>query len=190
MKDFTRPRGRLRSLPVQARLVYSIFLAFTLVGLGFSVWLTQDMVGADLAELDAYYAGEASEPALAAPPSPAGGGPELDLPAEAIAAPVAEPMPLRKLLELTHFHLFSMPVYLMILSHLFMLSRMGEGAKALWIILGTLGVAAHMAAPWVARSGDGTLFYAASGITLGLSFLVMCVLPLWEMWAPAPAIKS
>ncbi|MDD9933112.1 MAG: hypothetical protein OXT09_05890, partial [Myxococcales bacterium] len=99
MKDFTRPRGRLRSLPVQARLVYSIFLAFTLVGLGFSVWLTQDMVGADLAELDAYYAGEASEPALAAPPSPAGGGPELALPAEAIAAPVAEPMPLRKRLE-------------------------------------------------------------------------------------------
>ena len=68
----------------------------------------------------------------------------------------------RKLLEVTHFHLFSMPVYLLILSHLFMLSRIGERAKVGWISLGTLGVAGHVAAPWLVRAGT-----AAAGCGVG-----------------------
>jgi hypothetical protein len=95
-------------------------------------------------------------------------------------------MGLRKLLEVTHFHLFSMPVYLLVLSHLFMLSRCGERTKAGWITVATLAVGGHIAAPWLARAGAPTaaLAYGLSGLLLGLSFVVMSVLPLWEMWAP------
>lgn len=193
MKDFTRPKGRLRSLSFHARLVYSIFALFTLVALGLTVWLTELVVGADLARLDSYYAGvevtgtgPGARDTGGAGPREAAGGPLLELPAEAEEAPPAEPMSIHKLLEVTHFHLFSMPVYLLILSHLFMLSRLGDGTKTWVIALATVSTAAHVAAPWAARAaGPGaTALYGISGAGLGLSYLLMCAIPLWEMWTP------
>lgn len=190
MKEFSRParpQGRLASLPLPARVVYSVFLAFTLGGLGMTMWLTDDMVGLDLAELESYYAGGE----VAAPPSgtATAGGPLLELPDDLPAGAMQEPMPLRKLLEVTHFHLFSMPVYLMILSHLFMLGRSSDRFKLLWIGIATLATAGHIAAPWLARSGaaSSALAYGLTGSGLLLSFIVMSVVPLWEMWGPSPA---
>lgn len=187
MKDFTRPKGRLANLPVFARVVYSVFLLFTLAALAITVWLTEDMVRLDLSGMDDYYAGKSELSPDASTPAPAANGPALVLPDDANEAiPDPEPMPLRKLLEVTHFHLFSMPLYLMILAHLFMLSRAGDRSKALWITVGTSAVAAHIAAPWVARSGTppSHLLYGLSGAALALSFLVMAIVPLWEMWIP------
>jgi hypothetical protein len=183
VQDFTRPSGRLRRLPFAARLVYSVFLLFTLAGLGITAWLTQDMLDADLSELQPYYAGDALESGLRAPPQVAD-GPALELPEEAETIRNAEPMPLRKLLEVTHFHLFSMPVYLMILSHLFMLARWGERAKVFWIGAATLAVIAHLIAPWWvrARAPLGNAVYGGSGLLLAISFLVMACVPLLEMW--------
>jgi hypothetical protein len=187
MKDFTRPRGRLRSLPTAARVVYSVFLGFTLLAMAMTAWLAEDMLGPDLAQLGPYYAGVALPPAhRSAARAPASRGPVLDLPSSAEAPSPVEPMPVRKLLEVTHFHLFSMPVYLLILSHLFMLSRATDFAKLAWIILGTISVAGHVAAPWLARSGSvgAAAVYGTTGVLMTLSFLVMSVVPLWEMWAP------
>lgn len=184
MKDFVRPAGRLRSLPLPARLVYSVFNLFSLIALVETAWLGADMLGADLAGLQAYYAGQTSPP-----PSAAGvqqDGPVIELPDEPLTAEAA-PMPLRKLLEVTHFHLFTMPVYLLILSHLFMLGRMRAGVKIGFIAGGSLGVALHMIAPWIARGGGSgaTWFYAVSGVLLFVPMLVMSIVPLFEMWVPA-----
>ncbi len=186
MKDFGRAGGRLRALPVAARVVYSVFLAFTLVAMGLTAWLADDMVGLDLAKLDGYYTGRTTVPPAEMPT--AAGGPALELPDEPVVT-AAEPMPRRKLLEVTHFHLFSMPVYLLILSHLFMLSTLGNAQKLGWIAAASVATAAHVAAPWVATTGSSasTLAYAGSGTLLGVSFFVMSVVPLWEMWRPAPA---
>lgn len=192
MKDFTRPSGRLRNLPLSARVAYSVFLAFTLVALAESAWLGSDMLGSDLDGIRSYYAGEPGA-ALAAPARPAAdGGPSLELPSDLPSTPAQDPMPLRKLLEVTHFHLFTMPVYLLILAHLFMLSRLGERHKVAWIAAGTLGVALHIAAPWAARQGGSTsaLFYALTGALLVLSFLVMAAVPFYEMWWPAGGTPS
>jgi hypothetical protein len=186
MKDFARASGRLRQLPLLARVTYSIFIAFTLVALAESAWLGADMLGADLLRFDEYYAGapapEISEPSPAAP----SGGPTIELPSDLPGSGASDPIPLRKLLEVTHFHLFSMPVYLMILSHLFMLSGWSNRAKLSWIGLGTLAVAAHMLAPWLARGGGAAAraFYAGSGALLGISFGVMSAVPLFAMWGP------
>jgi hypothetical protein len=185
MKDFSRPRGRLGALPLAARAVYSIFLVLTLLGLGLTAWLTQDMVGEDLGRLSEYYAGTST---ASAERPPSRGGPHMELPPEAELVPVAEPIPLRKLLEVTHFHLFSMPVYLMILSHLFLLSTLTTRAKITWIAVATLATTGHIAAPWVARAAPtgSAAFCATSGGLLALSFIVMSLVPLWEMWRPAP----
>jgi hypothetical protein len=116
----------------------------------------------------------------------------LELPDSLPEATQADPIALRKLLEVTHFHLFSMPVYLMVLCHLFMLSRWSERSKLAWIAVSTLAVAGHIAAPWLGRSGGAAarLFYAASGGLLVLGFGVMSAVPLIEMWRPTAAKKS
>lgn len=195
MKDFTRSRGRLRSLPLSARAVYSVFLLFTLAAMGMTGWLAENMVGLDAARVAPYYAGSVSTKAPRAIAPLPGGGPALELPADTDGTLGTEPMPLRKLLEVTHFHLFSLPVYLLILSHLFMLSRSTEAMKIGWISLGAATVAGHIAAPWVARTGaaGATALYAGSGALMALSFAVMSGVPLWEMWAPqerAPAASE
>ena len=75
MKDFVRPSGRLRGLPLAARFTYSVFLVFTLLALAFTGWLGADMLGADLSGIGSYYAGAASPPPSAAStPSAADGG--------------------------------------------------------------------------------------------------------------------
>lgn len=190
MKDFVRPAGRLRLLPFPARLVYSVFSLFSLLALAESAWLGADMVGADLEGVEAYYAGAPSAPPSAASPGPNAdsAGPVIELPDEGLALE-APPMPLRKLLEVTHFHLFTMPVFLLILAHLFMLSRAHPGVKIGFIAAGSLGVLLHILAPWVARGGGpgATLFYGVSGTLMLASMLVMSVVPLFEMWLPPPA---
>ena len=180
MQDFTRPSGRLRALPLGARAVYTVFLVFTLVGLALTLWLTHDMVGLDLGGAGEYYGGEAAliEEAEVV------GGPDLVLPPDGEELAAFEPMPRRKLLEVTHFHLFSMPVYLLILSHMYMLSRSRKNAKAAWIAAGSVGTLLHIAAPWLVAQGcaGAVATYAVSGALLLVSYFVMSVVPLWEMW--------
>lgn len=180
MQDFTRPAGRLRALPLGARAVYTVFLLFTLLGLAFTLWLTHDMVGLDLGGADQYYGGDVARVESAA----VDGGPALVLPPDAEDLAAFDPMPRRKLLEVTHFHLFSMPVYLLILSHMYMLSRSHKKSKAVWIAAGSVGTLLHVAAPWlVAYDCAGAVpAYAISGALLLVSYVVMSVVPLWEMW--------
>jgi hypothetical protein len=66
-----------------------------------------------------------------------------------------------------------------------MLSRASNRAKLTWIGSGTVGVAAHIAAPWVAALGGalGRPFYIVSGALLLVPMLWMCVAPLPEMWS-------
>lgn len=180
MQDFTRPSGRLRALPMAARAVYSVFLAFTLLGLVLTLVLTNDMVGLDLSGADQYYGGEIAlidEPEI-------DGGPALVIPEDGEDLAAFEPMPRRKLLEITHFHLFSMPVYLLILCHMYMLSRARKLSKAAWIALATFGTLLHVAAPWLIayRCAASVAVYAVSGSVMLLSYAWMSLVPLWEMW--------
>lgn len=183
MQDFARPKSRFAALPPVAKLVYSIFLVFTLGGLALSVVLTHDMVGLDLQGLDAYYAGAPDAPPPTTPTADTG-GPTVVLPPEAANVGQHGAMPRRKLLEVTHFHLFSMPVYLLILSHIFMLCAITRRTKMLWIAIGTAGTALHIAAPWVATHGGtaAAIGYGVSGLALLTSYLVMCAVPLLELW--------
>jgi hypothetical protein len=200
VKVFAQKKARLRAMPWLARLVYSIFLLFTIAGLELTLGLTHSMVGIGLEELDSYYAGVEAEtsPTLAAPEqngltNDAQGGLVLELPPEAQATAAPEPMAARRLLEITHFHLFSIPVVYLILAHLYMLTQAGERRKAAWISVGAIATAMHIAAPWIARQwpgGASKLVYASSGAMMLLSYTVMCLRPLWDMWMvrdPSPA---
>ncbi len=97
-------------------------------------------------------------------------------------------MPYRKLLEVTHFHLFTVPVFMLILTHLFMLTGLSARAKQGWITLGWGSATLHMLAPWLVRPGGRHLavLFPLSGALLLLSGLVLTIYPAWVMWrAPA-----
>src|SRR5207245_5724907 len=81
----------------------------------------------------------------------------------------------RKLLEVTHFHLFTVPVFLLIITHLFMLTGLSRRTKVSWIVTGWLASLAHIAAPWLVRYGGAgwSTAYAATGALLALACVAM-----------------
>jgi hypothetical protein len=94
----------------------------------------------------------------------------------------------RKLLEVTHFHLFTVPVFLLIVSHLFMLTGLRAATKIAWIGGGWAAAALHLATPWLVRYGGGgwAWLHAAGGALLGVTSLVLTLYPVGSMWLVRP----
>jgi hypothetical protein len=132
-----------------------------------------------------YYAGEVA----AAAAKPAAGGPSLELPPDEQPAPITVAVTYRKLLEVTHFHLFTVPVFLLIIAHLFMLTGLSTRAKTIWIACGWVSSLVHLAAPWVIRYGSAAFswLYPVSGAVMFVALTIMTVYPIVVMWKPRPA---
>lgn len=206
MRQFASKGLRIWSLSTEAKLVYSAFCLLSLLGLLSSLLLYEDLVGPTLrgAHLDtvgAYYARVATS--ATAPPEPAAPlshtGPHIALPEELSATAPGElhpappspagsrltvQVPYRKLLEVTHFHLFTIPVFLLILTHLFLLTSLSTRAKRFWICSSFAAASLHMATPWIVRwLGRSLAFlHAASGLAFFLTSLLLCLLPVVQMW--------
>ena len=182
MRLFSSSGQRLPSLPVEAKLVYSFFALFSLLAIASSILLYEDMVGWRQRGVRAYYTGEAAAP----PASPEGApdGPAIALPDEPPASTVAVAQTYRKLLEVTHFHLFTVPVFLLIVAHLFMLGGLSPRTKIAWIVAAWLAAVAHLAAPGAVRYGvgGGSWLYGVSGAAFAITSLVLTVHPLLAMW--------
>ena len=188
MRPFARPFP-IDRLSLEARVLYTGFLGFILVGLVSSVWLYADSFG-DLSAARAreYYRG-ASEPGPA--PEPAVGGPELDLPRERAAAAGAIRLekPARQVMETFHFHLFTVPVVLLIVGHLFMLTSISTRAKVVVISVASVATLAHLLAPLIVRFGSAAWapLMPLSVVAAAAGWLPMLVWPIWEMWRPQVA---
>ncbi len=201
MRQFAASGFRLWNLSREAKVIYTFFCVLSLAAIGSSLLLYEDLVGPTLGgshldEVRAYYStGAARAPEHSAEaPSPAG-GPAIALPAEADTppTPAAEPsppgrlivtIPYRKLLEVTHFHLFTVPVFLLILTHLFMLTAMSPRWKLLHITAGWSSGTLHIFAPWLVRLGGPGLsvLFPLSGVLFLISSLILCVYPMVVMW--------
>ena len=204
MRQFASSGFRIWNLSREAKLIYTGFGLFSLAAIVVSMMFYEDLVGPKTAGVAGYYAG-----AVAARPSPVGdaaatggagasGGPKIELPDDAAASsePLTVAVTYRKLLEVTHFHLFTVPVFLLIIAHLFMLTGLSSTAKTVWICTGWLSAFVHLLAPWLIRyGGRGWSFvYPTSGAIMGLALTVMTVYPLVVMWLPrrdpAPASRT
>jgi hypothetical protein len=193
MRTFASSGFRLWNLSREAKIIYTFFCVFALAAIASSVAFYEDLVGPRTGGIGAYYAGEGATRAAAPPERAAGagggGGPEIALPdeepgARRAAAPLTVAVTYRKLLEVTHFHLFTVPVFLLIVAHLFLLTGLRPSTKAAWIVAGWLSALAHVAAPWVVRYGGAGFapLYAASGALFGVTSLVLTGYPVLAMW--------
>lgn len=206
MRQFASAGFRIWNLSREAKVVYSFFGLFSLLALASSALFYEDLVGGERGGIGAYYAGAAPPAASQQAPAAAqqnsaapqqGPGPRIELPdaadegaapAPADRAPLTVAVTYRKLLEVTHFHLFTVPVFLLIVAHLFMLTGLSSRTKVAWIAGGWLSALAHLAAPWVVRYGGAgfAFLYAGSGALLGVTSLVLTGYPIWAMWLGGP----
>ena len=181
MRQFGSSGFRLWNLGVEAKVLYTAFCLLTLLGIASSALFYADLVGAGTGGIKRYYAGVA---APAAPEAPTG-GPTIELPAGegAARAPLVVAISYRKLLEVTHFHLFTMPVVLLIVGHLFLATGISDALKRGFIFGGAASVALHLATPWLVRSFSSLAWlHAVSGLALTVTMTVLTVGPVVSMW--------
>jgi hypothetical protein len=192
VRQFAHKGFRIEQLSTEAKVLYTAFLAFSLAGLLVSVVYYDDLVGdAPLTGAKQYYAGELA-PQLAPDAQNTAAhagdsGPEIELPDEVEAAPAGPliaPMTTRKLLEVTHFHLFTVPVFLLIIAHLFLMCLIRPGLKIAVLLSALVSTAAHIAAPWlVFECGSGWAWaMPVTGSWMMASMLVLTIWPAWAMW--------
>ena len=93
-------------------------------------------------------------------------------------------MSFRELAEITHFHLFTMPVVFMILIHVMYLTGASHGLKAATTWGGFGGVILDLASPWlISYVSPVFVLTMLTGDTLMMvTFLIMMWIPLHEMW--------
>ena len=187
MRQFATSGFRIWNLSREAKLVYSGFLFFALLALAVSILFYEDLVGAGTGGVRGYYGGEAT----ASVEKPTAGGPTMVLPDEPPPRIVVA-VSYRKLLEVTHFHLFTIPVFLLIVAHLFMLTGLGARSKSAWIAGGWIASLLHVAAPWLIRYGSTALswIYPLSGAAMALTLGVMTIYPLVVMWTGRDPAES
>ena len=192
MRQFSSSGFRLWTLGIEAKILYTAFCVLTLFGIVSSALYYGDLVGTGTRGIKSYYAGQvtaAPPPPMSPAPPGAPAGPAIDVPEdEPSRAPLVVPISYRKLLEVTHFHLFTMPVVLLIVGHLFLATGLGDRAKFAWLIAASASVAAHLATPWIVRYGGGRLafLHAITGIGLTLTMSVLTIYPVVAMWRGKP----
>jgi hypothetical protein len=195
MRQFASSGFRIWNLSREAKLIYTGFGLFSIAAIAVSMMFYEDLVGPKTAGVAGYYAGAAharaaTGAAATGAAATGGGGPNIELPDEAAAPATSEQLTVavtyRKLLEVTHFHLFTVPVFLLIIAHLFMLTGLSSTAKTAWIAAGWLSAFVHLLAPWLIRYGGSawSFTYATSGALMGLALSVMTIYPIVVMWLP------
>jgi len=157
MRNFNT-RFRLRDTDRHIRIVYTLFLLLMLVGFGFSFFWAHSMTGLSPQGIANHYRGS--------------------------DATFGEPMSFRELAEITHFHLFTMPVVFMILVHVLYLTMASNRLKVLMTWMGFGGVILDLISPWLIRYVSPMFVMTMLGgdILMTVSFLVMMAIPLYEMW--------
>lgn len=165
MKEFLAPKGGLAALQPSTRLALALFLVFALLGYGVMIALGVARSGLDVTSIREYYGGSTPE----------------------LAKSTGE------LLELTHFHLFAMPMQLFVLGHVFLLGRYSQRWRRWIVVAAFAGAACDLAAPWLVQAAgeSGAWVKLAGRLLLAPSLMLMILVPLLELLrlssGPAPA---
>jgi hypothetical protein len=157
MKIFATRDYQLSQLPFGARLFYSLFLVMVFLGLVSCLGFAFAKSGLSTEALVEYYRQDGSG---------LGGKPFLEL------------------LETAHFHLFSMPIFFLVLGHIFFLSSLAERTKLVVVVASFVALLAEIGLPWliVYQSGTWAWLEHPTRIALFGTFLIFVIVPLREMW--------
>lgn len=158
MKDFSRPTYNFSTISIGQKLTYSSFLILMLAG-----WLTMiafyfKETGFSVSSLAEYYRGNEQK--------------------------MLFPKTFYALWEVTHTHLFTIPVVFLILIHLFMLTRSSFVWKLGLLMASFAGMVLDIGTPWlIVYSHPAWAWGKFLGrILLNGSLLILIGWPIREMW--------
>lgn len=92
-----------------------------------------------------------------------------------------------QLLDVTHAHVFELPLVLFVLAHFLMRTRVAEWFKLTNYLCSFLGTIMFLAAPWTVRyiSIHAAILLYIGAIAVGVTAISMIVVPIWDMWRSA-----
>ncbi len=181
-------RRRLKDQTLAEKAVQTGFLLFVALSFAFSVWRVHDETGVLPEGISEHYSGDAASM------DPAGGAekePSTDvstLPDDPALATEKDALRFaltkREMVEITHVHLFMIPVVVFLVAGLFV-RTWARGAFAVAIpALAFVSIATDLGGMWLTRfvdDGFGVVI-AASGMALAASTGVMIAVCLHELW--------
>jgi hypothetical protein len=160
MQVFTRRGFQLRTASLETRVAYTGFLLLMLPGIATLVALSIGRTGLNAHAIATYYRGGESE--------------------------MSFPRSFWQLMEVSHFHLFTVPVAVLILSHLLYATPVSVRLR-LWLTATTFGGALLDAVgPWAVRYLASSCAYVLilGWVLLASGSLLMVLLTLFAMYGP------
>lgn len=158
MRYFGNMEFNLRSAPQAMKLIITWFLGFMLVGYFLNLVMTISAMGITFDTIMSYYLGSDTG--------------------------MAFPKTFSHLLEVSHFHLFMMPLILLTVSHLFLFTSWPTHRKIRFIVAAFVAMGGQVLLPWLIRyvHRSFALLKTPTDIVMTASFVTMAGLPLIEMW--------
>jgi hypothetical protein len=156
VREFADRNATLSTLAPRTRFAYTLFLVASLASYVVMVLLALQRSGTTPASIADYYAG---------------GG-------ERYAKTTGE------LLEVTHFHLFSMPLLLFVQGHVFLMTSWPKRLQYALVCAAFAGAALDLAAPWLVLAFGRELAWSkiAARVLLAPPLVLFALVPLWELW--------
>lgn len=168
--------GGMWSLPINNKIFFTFFLSIVTIAIGVGFLNYYERTGISPQKAIRYYRGDEEEDF------------DVSLSAEEVESKLEEgmffPKSYRELLEVTHTHVFSIPIIIFILSRIFSMTRIREGIKIAVYSISFAGVILNVGAPWLIRyvHHHFVVTFIISNILLILGFGAYISVPLYEMW--------
>lgn len=153
------------------RILITLFLGTMLVAIGVAELNVYDKVGRLPGGIVQRYGPDLPHPDVTALPS------EGDL-------LVARMNTFSQLLDITHAHVFELPLVMFVLAHFLMRARVSEWFKLANYLASSVGVVTFLAAPWTVRylSIHTAILLYAGAVAIGITAIAMIAVPIWDMW--------
>jgi hypothetical protein len=160
MQVFVRPGFQLRTASVETRVAYTGFLLLMIPAIATLIALSIGRMGLDPQAIATYYRGSESE--------------------------MSFPRSFWQLMEVSHFHLFTVPVVALILSHLLFGTPIAQRLRIWLTAITFLGALLDAFGPWAVRyiAASCALLLIVGWVLLAGGASSIVLLTLTSMWAP------
>lgn len=164
---------RLYSASLSNKTFFSFFLILMGLSMAMAFWNFYERTGFNPSGVTKYYLGNVrgDEPE------------ESPLPQEGLMFPKTR----REMMEVTHVHIFTIPLIFFVMSRILSMTGMREGYKLATFVASFAGIILNLSGPWLVRylTSGFSVWLILSYVVLGSVTIVYITYPMYEMWGLA-----